>query len=730
MESSTIALMIRYFNITSTVIAAFFAICGVIAVFGKNSRLNVFRGKMFWSAFCVASLIAFALEIVCFNYKHYLKYFADAEFHTTEVSPQNPLILLTSDTVTAKIWIDKNGNAINTSGVTFTNLDRHITSVFVPPMFNNLKQFDIYIRWTDEESTRQIKKTLYKALPHENYAAIQPCGKVSELTIMFPKRVFFDEISQIAVNKQIPFYFSGLRIVAVSLLFFTVILFMYKPLRAKTAYYLFEYKFDPTNKKQNLIYVGLVIMTIIFSGICVYTSVSERFSNTASNFQYNRYLIDAFIAGRTNIDFGHPEKLLNAERPYDYYYLTTNGYERGVDWSWDIAYYKGKYYTYYGPVPAVFLYLPYKIITGNYMSYRTGVFAFAAIAVVFMALLWKFSVKKYMPNARFAFYLLSFLALFFVSYLYTGIRHPSVWLIVQVAGLAFIVAGTFLLLKSVDKENINHLQLFFACLCFALAVGCRPNTVLISVIVPIVLWKRRSWKLACFILIPYIVVAIPLCLYNYVRFDSVFQFGQKYCTSLINGTGIQLLNPLGKIHRIFVTAIFYFFRLHGYSLQFPFVDLVPPPGFATAAFGFVWVYNSGGGLINFPILFCLAYLFKNIFNKDKPDGLRLSSVFVVIAIAMVIVYSVMGMFLARYLLDCAIFFVLPALFCAYYWCDDKLDGVYQNLTRLKVVYVLLAVSIFVGLFLFVAGSDHIDMHYYDPALYRYLEYSLGIIERF
>jgi len=732
MESSTIALIIRYFNIASTAVLAFFAIYGLIAVLGRNSRLNSLRGRMFLSAFCVASLLAFGLEAVCFNYKHYLKYFAGGEFNTAGVSRQDPTVILTSDDgVTAKIFIDKNGGAVNACGVTFANLDRRVTSVFVQPIFKNLEHFEMRVRWTDEESTRELTRTLYKALPHENYAAVQSSGKVSELTIIFPERIFFDEISQIAVNRQIPFYFSALRLLAVSLFFFAVILFAYKPLREKTGYYLFEYKFDPANKKQNIVYAGLVVLTIAFSGVCVYTSITEDNSDSPQNRQYNRYLVDAFIAGRTNIDFGHPEKLLNAQRPYDYYYLVSNGYELGVDWAWDIAYYKGKYYTYYGPVPAALLYLPYKLVTGNYLSHRTGVFAFAAVAVVFLALLWRFLVKKYMPAARFAFFLLSFLALFCISHLSAALRYPAVWLIVQVGGFAFIVAGTYLLLKSADKERINYPRLFFACLCFALSVGCRADMVLVSVLVPAVLWKRRSWKLALFVSIPYIMVAAPMCLYNYARFDSVFEFGQKYCTALINGTAAHLLNPLGTLHRMFITFMHYLFRPYVYSLHFPFVELVPPKGLVTPALGFLWGYNSGGGLINFPILFCLAYLFKNLFNKDKPDGLRLSFIFLIVAAATIVLYSKVGIFHGRYLLDCAIFFALPSLFCAFYWCGDELRAeLRQGAVRLKIVYVLLAASIFVGLFLFVTGVDHIDMHYYDPALYRYLEYSLGIIERF
>jgi hypothetical protein len=586
------------------------------------------------------------------------------------------------------------------------------------------------IRWTDEERSRYLMKRLYKGLPHENFIAIQPCGNVSELTITFPGTFFFDDISEIAMNKWIPFYFSGLRLLVFSLLFFAVIILLKKEFRAKAAYYMFDYKFDPTSKKQNFVYAFVVAMLILFSWLCAYTSISEGYSSTPQNYQYSRFLVDALIDGRVNLDYGHPEKLLNAERPYDINWLLSNGYKLGVDWVFDISYYNGKFYCYYGPAAAVLLYLPYKLVTGNYLSHNAGISVFASIAVVFLALLWRFLVKKYMMNSRFAFYLLAFLALFFTSHLFAGLRYPTVWTIVQVSGLAFTVAGVYLLLKSIENENINYLKLFFACLCFGLIVGCRPNMVFASLLVPVVLWKRRSWKLAAFILIPFVMVAIPLCLYNYARFDSIFQFGQKYTLSVGDGAAAHLLNPLGRFHRMFVTFALYLFRVYTYSVHFPYVELVPTDGgLVTTALGFTQYYNGGGGLINFPITFCLIYMFKKFAGKNRPETFPLLRLFLIIAAIVLALFSIMGTMHGRYLMDCMVFVVLPSLFCAYYWINDETACVRMPNVRLGAVYVLLAVSIFVALCLSVTWGDVRPMDYGDPILYRYLEYSLGVIER-
>jgi hypothetical protein len=714
-------------------VLAFFAICGIIFIFRKIFRLNIFsRAPMFIRVFCVAALIAFVAEIVFFNYKSYLKYFADGEFQTTEVSPQDSSIILTTDSVFAKTIVEVNDSNVVSSGLTFKNVDRRVTSIFVKPaLFSRFEQMDVLIYWIDEESSsRLMKKRLYKGLPHENFIAIQPSGKVSELTITFSGTFFFDGISQIAINKRIPFYFSGLRLFVFSLLFFVIIILLKKEFRAKAAYYMLEYRFNPASKKQNLVYAFVVAVLIVFSWLCAYTSISDDYSGSPQNYQYSRFLVDALIDGRVNLDFGHPEKLLKAERPYDPKWCMKNGYVLGIDWTWDIVYYNGKFYCYYGPTAAVLLYLPYKFVTGNYLSHSAGVSVFASAAVVLLALLWRFLVKKYMPNSRFAFYLLAFLALFFTSHLFAGLRYPTVWTIVQVSGLAFSAAGIYLLLKSVEKENINYLKLFFACLCFALVVGCRPNMVFASLLVPAVLWKRRSWKLAAFILIPFVMVAIPLCLYNYARFDSIFQFGQKYTLSAGDGAAAHLLNPLGRLHRMFVTFALYLFRVYTYSVHFPYVELVPTDGsLVTTALGFTQYYNGGGGLINFPITFCLLYMFKKFSEKREPETFPLLRIFLIIAAVALALFSFMGTIHGRYLMDCMVFIVIPSLFCAYYWANDETAFVKTPRARLVVVYVLLAASIFICLCLSVKWGDIRPMDYGNPTLYRYLEYSLGIVER-
>jgi hypothetical protein len=734
LETSEIAKFIHGFNTAAVSVSVILAVYAVLLILGKALKWKASGKRLFFKAFCVASLVALALEATVFNYPFYLKYFAGPEVQTLDISPDNPNILRTTDGTVVEMQLEADTSSFN---IVFKGLDRKITSVYTEVEYSDANLVTMAIRWKDEGDIVKLTKRLPKGLPHENYTVIQPKGKVSELTIMLLGTGNADayvDIGTIALNKQIPFYFSGLRLLAVSFLFLAVFSFFNKKLRAGMSYYLFENKFNPASWKQNIAYVFTVVSLILFSWVCIYTTVYSLAQRSHVHDQlYNKYLVDAIIEGRTYITFpgATPERLLDAERPYDNEYRIAN-YELNKDWVWDWAWYKGKFYCYFGVVPAVILYVPYTIITGNYLSNHAGIFIFAAVAIVLLALLWRHCVQKYMPDSRFAFYLLSFLALFFASGLFCVLSFSRFYSIVQIAAYMFAIAGTLLLLKSVDSEKIDRLKLFFACLCFALIAGCRPNMIFASLLVPLVLWKHRSWKLLLFVSIPFIMVAIPLMMYNYIRFESVFEFGGQYSLTGGNQTVKGLLNPIGNAIKTLTCGAGYLFGPANFSMAFPYIGTIVP-----RTDNIILGISQGGaefrlGMINFPIVFCLFYLFKNAVGQNKPKTFHIISTFLIIGIVILAVIStVMGFFSVRYIMDFATFIILPSLFCAYYWSDDKKSALPYKM-RLKIIYILLAASIFVGLFLFVNGgisfTDILNIR--NPVLFRYLESSLGVIRAF
>jgi hypothetical protein len=783
LEPTTVAALVKYFNIASVTVLAFFAAFGVIAIVRKKSRLNIFGGSAFLTAFCVAALAAFAAEATVFNFQYYLKHYAGPKLETAGLSSEDPTIVLTSDSTVARLIVEHK-DGITSGGIAFQNLNRIVTSVFVDLDFNGNESVEMVVVWKDRSGgSRVLTKNIGRGFPQDRYTPVQPHGAVSELTLIF-RTGAGPEVGNVfvAINERIPFYFSGLRLLVVSLLVFAFITYYNRTLRAKAAYCLFEYKFDPANKRQNIAYALSVLLLILFSWICAYTSPSKAHLEEPVHHIYNKFLVDALISGETGWKYGNSEKLLEVEPRYRYdtQWLKDNGYVEGVDYMWDWAWYKGKYYSYFGVVPAVILFVPYKLITGNHLSNHGGIFIMASIAVIFMAMLWRFFVKKYMPDARFAFYLLALLTLYFASGLYAMLRHPLAYDIVQTAGFMFAVAGIYLLFKSVENGKVSRVKLFFACLCFALIAGCRPNVIFLSFLIPVILWKYRSWKLLPYIVVPFVMVAIPLCAYNYARFGSVSDFGGGYNLTQVNQGGYGALSLIGIAVKIFVSSMYFLFYPLRYSLHFPFIETVPPIPRTGITLGVFRIYEAGCAMINFPIVFCLFYMFKNTIGmdklkklcflcaalvlvffaavflsdyvvfvrrytvrfalyfiipalfyvcyrycdkKDKPETFYFLYTFLALGLFMVILISHIIGFAGRYAIDLAVCFIIPALFCAYYWCNDK-NSVYYGRGALKIVYVLLAASIMTGLFLFVQGTPFIHC---DPTLYRYLEYSLGIV---
>jgi len=736
---TAIAVSTVIFNMFSALAMAFLAILGILALLGRGSSLNIVRGREFVRAFCLAALAAFALEATVFNIPHYLKYFAGGEVQTLSLTREaDSVVVPTSDGTFAEFLYKETETAVVSpggsgevrkdsvrvlEGVVFKGLNRVVTSVFVQPVFAGAEEeMTVYIEYIDGESTRGYTKTLFKDYPYENYIPVQPCGDVSELKVNWAGAV-----SKVVINKRIPFLFSGLRLFIVSCLIFAVISLLVGRLRCKAAYFLFEYKFDPANRAQNRIYAFAVVLLILFSGVCAFTSSSKVFREEyLPNQQYNRFLVDAIIGGRTYLDHGRPEMMLIAERPYDLAWLEKNGYHREVYWMSDWAYYNGKLYCYFGVVPAILLYVPYKLITGEYLSNNAGIFLFAAAAIVLLAMLWRFLVKKYMPNTLFVFYLLAFLTLFFASGLFSALRFTRFYSILSASGFMFVLAGIFLLLKSVERDKPDILRVVFACLCFALAVGCRPTLAFVSVIVPVVLWKYRSLRLAVFILAPYVMVAIPLCMYNYARFGSIFDFGINYNMTSISPAGYALLNPLGKFVNAILASASYLFAVNFYSPFFPFVECVPQHAkFISTVAKF---YDKGSGVINFPVILFLFFYFKSMFSRVKPDTFYLSTALLAIAATLIFLNSWLIGHSGRYTIDFAVFMFIPAIFYARYWCSGNYScgGLAQGgRLRLKIVYMLFCISIFVGLFLFVNSTTN-DTVPGSLLVYRYLQTSLGI----
>jgi len=224
------------------------------------------------------------------------------------------------------------------------------------------------------------------------------------------------------------------------------------------------------------------------------------------------------------------------------------------------------------------------------------------------------------------------------------------------AGICFLSEGTYLMLKALYLDDkIKYKNLILGALCLALAVACRPNHLLISLIfVPKLLEiliksikeKKNVLKFICSVGIPYLIVGILLMIYNYIRFDNVFEFGTSYQLTVndMRNLSYRLLTiPVGIVTQLFklpVTTNEFPFFVHQNS-TIPF-------------FGYYFIQSLVCGLfvlnpINF-ILLLLIKLKKKIKEKEAYD---FTCILTVVAIIICIANIVLAGTLQRYSMDYA-----------------------------------------------------------------------------
>jgi hypothetical protein len=112
---------------------------------------------------------------------------------------------------------------------------------------------------------------------------------------------------------------------------------------------------------------------------------------------YYNLLVRGFRAGQLDLKTEVPAGLAHLSDPYDPVayraYLEPDGHPL-----WDLSYYHGRLYMYFGVTPALVLFWPYAALTGHYLGHKDAVVVFCAIgflvSVGLLCLMW----RRYFPE--------------------------------------------------------------------------------------------------------------------------------------------------------------------------------------------------------------------------------------------------------------------------------------------------------------------------------------------
>ena len=322
----------------------------------------------------------------------------------------------------------------------------------------------------------------------------------------------------------------------------------------------------------------------------------------------NQYelITEAFLQGRLDFGYGDEAVLEALENPYDpqqredadiYYH------------HWDHAYYKQRYYMYFGVVPVFLTFLPYRVITGQALTTFHATQLYAAVAIVGIFILFRLLNKVFFP--KFPFYLyLAFSVAFSVMSVWYSCAEPALYCTPITCAIALEIWSLYFFIRAVWVEKKENRQILFAgigALFGALVFGCRPPIALANILVLPMLYVflktcRFSWKLLGKLILaamPYAIVGIGLMLYNYARFENPFEFGQAYQLTVADQTNYQITLNFPTWVRIINNTVSNFFGFSGLTENFPYLQ-------------------ANGVFFNFPVLILsLGLVFPPIWSKAK-----------------------------------------------------------------------------------------------------------------
>ncbi len=447
---------------------------------------------------------------------------------------------------------------------------------------------------------------------------------------------------------------------------------------------------------------------------------------------------DAFLAGSTALLEEPPVQLAQLADPYDWHQ------REGFAYLWDATYYQGKYYLYWGPMPAL-LASAFKLVRPVVVEDQVLVLLFVVgLAAVYAALLADVR-KRFFPSAPgwtvFAFTLM----LAFSTPVFWLVNRPSVYEAAIAACQFFLFLGLYALVKGLFAVRRQWAWMLLAGIALGAAVGSRASVLFVVLL----LFGVSAWQLVkrvhndrgalvslAALTLPLAAFAVGLAWFNYARFGSIFETGLRYqlTGNFMGGEDTLLYSPWYVVPNL-ILALFQPFKN---TAEFPFLKAVSNPhwgGMIRAAQHNYNVEPSSGILRTLPLLVLLLLPAVRVWKRfwswlhEKPASSATSSVtpvprwlWVILvgspALAFAVTVSFMMMTM-RYLADFVPLLLLLTAVLMFHELDRLRERLLQRKVLLSALVLLGLAGVVIGLLINFANTDLRFMNI-NPLLFEQL----------
>lgn len=664
-------------------------------------------------------LICIALEILVFNFKHLESYFFE-KTNEYVVSNSGGLEKISEETYkinnSADVFFEITG-----LNVKVNNLYIDIRSKQGGKQFG--ERIPIVIEMTDAANK------LYRPLPEieivtgieeSKYIRLHLSGESTSIKInILGNEGDIFEITSIGVNKVRPLIIHPLRVI-----FMYLICLLYLMFRSKSALYGSNLNFADLRQKM-LIYfmLGLHIIFYIGVGLSARPVWYHEVDTWTAHAEYE-YLADALIDGHAYLNEMPPQYLSEMENPYDPSLRAQYVQSTGEDFLVDFAYYNGHYYCYFGVVPALIFFVPFKMLTG--ITLQTW------IPVVICSLLFCVSVfffiyqlvQKYYSKTSIGMYLLV-VSIFIAGCQIVYLSHfANVYSMPIMLALLLGITGLGCWIKASRMEFMQKKYLVLGAVCIALVAGCRPQLEIILLFAFPIFWTQLKDKKffsragignTCAIVIPFVVIAMGLMWYNYIRFDSPFDFGANY-----NLTSNDMTHRGIDLYRNFIGIYEYVFQPLNIKSKYPFMETIH---LQTEYQGFTSSEPLLGGFLWMNIIaFFSVFVFKFKTSMKKHGTYVLAWMSLTSAVVIILLTIQMSGLTQRYMSDFGWLIMLPTVLVILD-IQEKQERSKEVITLLsKAVIILSFISITINYFSLLAIGRYADLINMNSYLFYLIKY--------
>ncbi len=277
----------------------------------------------------------------------------------------------------------------------------------------------------------------------------------------------------------------------------------------------------------------LAAVCAVVIGVYAYAAHSGFMATTdqrAADAYYNE-LVEGFQAGQLNLKVDVPAGLTQLVNPYD---PAANAPYRTAKFRlYDLSYYKGKVYLYFGVAPALLLFWPFVALTGHYLYDGQAVVIFCAMGFLASVGILCALRRRYFPDVSIWVAAAGALALGLATGMPILLPRSSVYEVAISCAYMLTMLAFGAIYCALHEPDRGWLWGAAASVAYGLALGARPTLVFGAIILlaPVVQqWRQRRtvWPVLLAATVPITLIGFGLMLYNARRFDSPFEFGIHY----------------------------------------------------------------------------------------------------------------------------------------------------------------------------------------------------------